>query len=87
MLRAILAQMERPSLKNPTQNRLRIRWLTGANCSESGGFAAAQYVFDNVIVQGITLPTKRRAYMRDERLMPIHDRLMVSIDLSDISFS
>jgi hypothetical protein len=28
-----------------------------------------------------------RAYMRDDRLMPIHDRLMVSIDLSDIVFS
>lgn len=53
----------------------------------SGGFAAAQYVFDSVTVQGITLPTKRRAYMRDERLLRIHDRLMVSIDLSDISFS
>lgn len=53
----------------------------------SGGFAAAQYVFDSVTVQGITLPTKRRAYMRDERLEPIPDRLMVSIDLSDISFS
>ena len=52
----------------------------------SGGFAAAQYVFDSVTVEGIALPTKRRAYMRDERLMPIRDRLMVSIDLSDISF-
>ena len=53
----------------------------------SGGFAAAQYVFDPVTVQGITLPTKRRAYMRDDRLMPIHARLMVSIDLSDNIFS
>jgi hypothetical protein len=53
----------------------------------SGGFAAAQYVFNSVTVQGITLPRKRRAYMRDERLLPIHDRLMVSIDLSEISFS
>ena len=42
---------------------------------------------DSVTVQGITLPTKRRAYMRDERLMPMHHRLMVSSDLSDISFS
>jgi hypothetical protein len=40
-----------------------------------------------VTVQGITLPTKRRAFMRDEHLLPIHDRLMVSIDLSDISLS
>ena len=53
----------------------------------AGGFAAAQYVYDSVTVQGITLPTRRRAYMRDERLVPLHDRLMVSIDVSDISFS
>jgi hypothetical protein len=52
-----------------------------------GGFAAAQYVLDPVTVQGITLPTKRRAYMRDDRFTPMHDRLMVSIDLSDIVFS
>jgi hypothetical protein len=30
---------------------------------------------------------KEAAYMRDERLLPIHDQLMVPIDLSDISFS
>lgn len=53
----------------------------------SGGFAAAQYVFDLVTVQGITLSTKRRAYMRNDRCLPMHDRLMVSIDLSNISFS
>jgi hypothetical protein len=53
----------------------------------SGAFAATQYVFDTVTIQGITLPTRRRAYMRDDRLLPMHERLMVSIDLSDISFS
>jgi hypothetical protein len=53
----------------------------------SGGFAAAQYVSAPVTVKGITLPTKRRAYMRDQNLLPIHDRLMVSIDISDVSFS
>jgi len=53
----------------------------------SGGFAAAQYVFDFVNVQGFTFPSKRRAYMRDERLLPVRDRVMVSIDLSDISLS
>ena len=52
----------------------------------SGGFAAAQYVFDPVTVQGITLPTKRRAYMRDANLLPMRDRLMVAIDISNISF-
>src|SRR5262249_17884113 len=35
----------------------------------SGGFAAAQYVSAAVTVEGITLPTKRRAYMRGEDLL------------------
>jgi len=52
----------------------------------SGGFAAAQYVFDPITVQGITLSTKRRAYMRDEHLRPVHECLMVSIDISKVSF-
>jgi|SRR5581483_3719975 len=51
----------------------------------SGGFAAAQYVFEPVKVQGITFPTGRRAYMRNQSLFPIRDRLMVSIDISEIS--
>jgi hypothetical protein len=55
--------------------------------SASGGFAAAQYVFELVTVQGITLATKRRAYMRDTNLLPIRERLMVSIDISGVSFS
>ena len=53
----------------------------------SGGFAAAQYVYDNVTVQGIVFPTKRRAYMRDEKLFPIHERLMVSIDISNLQLT
>ena len=52
----------------------------------AGGFAAAQYVFEPLTVQGITLPTRRRAYMRDASLLPIYERLMVSIDISDVSF-
>ena len=35
------------------------------------GFAAAQYVSVPATVEGITLPTKRRAYMRDKDLQPI----------------
>jgi hypothetical protein len=50
----------------------------------SGGFAAAQYVYDVVEVEGIKFPTKRRAFMRDERGRPIVDRLMVSIDISKL---
>ena len=53
----------------------------------SGGFAAAQYVYDNVTVQGIVFPTKRRAYMRDEKLLPIQERLMVSIDISNLQLT
>jgi hypothetical protein len=49
----------------------------------SGGFAATQYVSHFVEVEGIKLPTTRRAYMRAGNLTPLTDRLMVSIDLSD----
>jgi hypothetical protein len=53
----------------------------------SGGFAAAQYVDDPITLQRITLPTKRRAYMRDEQMLPIHEKLMVLIDISGVAFS
>jgi hypothetical protein len=52
----------------------------------AGNFPAAQYVCDPVSVNGIMVPTKRRAYMRDENLTPMLDTLMVSIDLSDFRF-
>jgi hypothetical protein len=50
----------------------------------SGGFAAAQYVYEPVAVEGITFPTKRRAYMKDDRKFPIHEKLMVSIDIANL---
>jgi hypothetical protein len=53
----------------------------------SGGFAAAQYVYDYVTAQGIIFPTRRRAYMRDEKLLPIREKLMVSIDISNLRLS
>jgi hypothetical protein len=53
----------------------------------AGGFAAAQYVYDSVEADGITLPTKRRAYRRDADGYPMLDQVMVSIDLSDIHFN
>ncbi|MFB7498868.1 hypothetical protein ACFC09_29990 [Streptomyces sp. NPDC056161] len=53
----------------------------------AGGFAAAQYVHDIVEADGIRLPTRRRAYRRDDDLRAIPDPVMVSIDLSDIRFS
>ncbi|MFI6058331.1 hypothetical protein [Streptomyces sp. NPDC051286] len=53
----------------------------------AGGFAAAQYVYDIVEVDGIRLPTRRRAYRRDGALRPIKSQVMVAMDLSDIRFS
>lgn len=50
----------------------------------AGGFAAAQYVYDVVEVDGIKFPTQRRAYRRDPDLRAIRDQLMVSIDVSNI---
>lgn len=53
----------------------------------AGGFAAIQYVYDIVDVDGIKLPSKRRAYRCDADDRPIPDDLMVSIDVSDIQLS
>lgn len=53
----------------------------------AGGFAAAQYVSDYVEAQGLRFPTRRRAYLRDEKRQPLRERLMVSIDLSDFRLS
>jgi hypothetical protein len=50
----------------------------------AGGFAAIQYVFDIVEVQGIRLPSKRRAYRCDATGRLVADELMVSIDVSNI---
>jgi hypothetical protein len=38
-------------------------------------------------VDGIKIPTKRRAYLRDDDLTPMLDALLVSIDLTDFRFS
>lgn len=53
----------------------------------AGGFAAAQYVADIKEFSGFRFPTKRRAYVRDDKGYPKLDQLMVSIDLDDIRFS
>ena len=53
----------------------------------AGGFPAAQLTSDHVTVDGISLPTKPRAYTRGPGRQPILDMLMVSIDLSEVKFS
>ena len=53
----------------------------------AGGFPAAQLTSEYVVANGIRLPTKRRAYTRGPDRRPISEMLMVSIDLSDVTFS
>jgi hypothetical protein len=53
----------------------------------AGGFAAAQLTSDYTVANGILLPTKRRAYTRGPDRRPILEMLMVSIDISDVSFA
>ena len=53
----------------------------------AGGFAAAQLTSDYITIDGIRLPTKRRAYTRGSDRRPITEMLMVSIDISEIKFT
>ncbi|MBP0624951.1 hypothetical protein [Cupriavidus consociatus] len=53
----------------------------------AGGFAAAQYLSDHITADGIVLPSRRRAYLRNEDLSADRERLMVAIDLGDVRFS
>ncbi|MEU6217858.1 hypothetical protein ABZ845_10105 [Streptomyces sp. NPDC047022] len=52
----------------------------------AGGFAAAQYVYEPMVADGIVLPTKRRAYRRDTEFCPLRDQVMVSIDIIEADF-
>ena len=53
----------------------------------AGGFHAAQLTSDYVVADGISLPTKRRAYTRGPDRRPITEMLMVAIDFSEVQFS
>jgi hypothetical protein len=52
----------------------------------AGGFGASQLTSQYAEVGGIRHPTRRRAYTRGPDRRPILDMLMVSIDISDVSF-
>jgi hypothetical protein len=52
----------------------------------AGGFPAAQLTSEHVRVDGISLPTTRRAYTRGPDRQPILDMLMVAIDISNVKF-
>ncbi len=53
----------------------------------AGGFPAAQLMLEYTEANGMRLPSKRRAYVRGPDRRPVLDMLMVSIDISDVSFS
>lgn len=53
----------------------------------AGGFPASQLTSEHVRVDGMALPTRRRAYIRGPDQRPVRDLLMVWIDLSDIRFT
>lgn len=50
----------------------------------AGGSPGAHYVSDFDEVDGIVVPRTRLIYVRDEANRPIHEQLVVSIDLTDI---
>lgn len=52
----------------------------------AGGFPAAQLISHPVLVDGIMVPTRRRAYTCGPDNRPIRDMLMVWIDLGEIRF-
>ncbi|MCT7663869.1 hypothetical protein [Shinella kummerowiae] len=52
----------------------------------AGSFPAAQLIGYYVEVQGMRVPTRRRAYVRGPDNRPVEDLLMVSIDLDEVRF-
>jgi hypothetical protein len=57
------------------------------NVNIAGGFAAAQLTSNYIEANGIHLPARRRAYTRGPDRRPVQEMLMVSIDISEPSFS
>lgn len=53
----------------------------------AGSFPAAQYIDGHIEVQGLMMPTRRRAYVRGPDMKPVRDLLMVSIDFKAYQFS
>ncbi|PSJ62798.1 hypothetical protein [Pseudaminobacter soli (ex Li et al. 2025)] len=53
----------------------------------AGSIPAAQLIGNSVEVQGIRVPTWRRAYARGPDARAVTDLLMVSIDIDDVTFA
>lgn len=52
----------------------------------AGGFATAQMVHDYIEANGLSMPGRRRAYLRGPRREVLSDTLLVSIDISQLSY-
>lgn len=52
----------------------------------AGDFPAAQYIDGHIEVQGLMMPTRRRAYVRGPDMKAVRDLLMVSIDFNGYKF-
>lgn len=52
-----------------------------------GGANVANYALAHVTADGIVVPTKRRAYLCDDKYKVLYDRLMMCIDMTDVGFS
>jgi hypothetical protein len=57
------------------------------NVDVAGSFPAAQYIDGYVEVQGLMMPTRRRAYVRGPEMKAVRELLMVAIDFSDYAFN
>jgi len=55
------------------------------NLEIAGGAPVAQYVSDIVEAEGFRFPSKRRAYVRGPGLKPVHDLLLISLDIKDFA--
>jgi hypothetical protein len=53
----------------------------------AGGFPAAHLISQPVSVDGMSVPTVRRAHTRGPDRQPISEMLMISIDISDVKFT
>jgi hypothetical protein len=51
----------------------------------AGGSPAAHYVTGHQLVDGVMVPTSRRIYVRGEDNRPVHEQLVVSIELSGVT--
>jgi hypothetical protein len=53
----------------------------------AGGFPAAQLITQPVSVDGMSVPTVRRAHTRGPDRQPISEMLMISMDISEVKFT